>query len=512
MRITQKVLLITYKYIPEIAPRVFRWSSIAEEWASIGIETDIICAAVQGTPPEEVINTANIYRIKPWFKNIKKTTITSSPSKTGIQLNENIPILDDRSTSSTEKIIKFEAKSNLSFSQKVQKYWGLFIHRNDPGFEEQFSVFDLLKELFRRLLRKVYYLFRRLLRKVHANQATASKIIRTYLWPDYGMMWIFPALQQARKLIRRNQYSTVITVSWPVSPHVVGWLIRKTIDERLKWIVDIGDPYSFNTTTPINDFNKFGKLNISFEKSLLSNASVISVTTEKTKEDYIEFLPSISNNIVVIPPLIPNNKKVNGQPKVNKEQKIQLIFTGSLRVKNRRPDALLHLFSELLADPELKNRLELHFYGDYNQCVASFKPYANLLDKQIFIHGIVKKETVDCIIHYADFLVNIGNKTENQLPSKTVEYVSTNRPIINISANINDTSWELFSQTGMAINVIAKTTRNITDEHIQQLTQFIKEPPKPMPIEELVKLTKPYSAETISNQYLSLINGTWNGN
>ena len=85
----------------------------------------------------------------------------------------------------------------------------------------------------------------------------------------------------------------------------MGWLIHKTVAKKPNWIVDIGDPFSFNTTTPINDFNKFGKLNTRFERSLLKNATSISVTTCKTREDYINFLPGIESKIFEIPPLIP---------------------------------------------------------------------------------------------------------------------------------------------------------------------------------------------------------------
>ncbi len=322
------------------------------------------------------------------------------------------------------------------------------------------------------------------------------------------MFWIPPAYHKAKKLIRQNQYSSIITVSWPVSPHVVGSLIHKHNGKNIPWLVDIGDPFSFNKLTPINDFKKFSKKNQKFERSLLKDANAITVTTEETKKDYIQFFPAVESKIVVIPPLIPTKKEKATLLKtedMTDSQKIKLVFTGSLRSKNRRPDTLLSLFSQLITIPEFSDLLEVHFYGDINQCLSSFVPYEGLIGKQIFLHGIVKKEVIDDVLSKASFLINIGNVSENKLPSKIVEYLSANRPIINIAKNYNDSSWNFLSSSGIALNILASAPQTITPEIIDQVAKFIKNPPQVLSVERLNTIIAPFTSETISKQYLQII-------
>lgn len=322
------------------------------------------------------------------------------------------------------------------------------------------------------------------------------------------MLWIPPAYNKAKKIIRQNQYDAIITVSWPVSPHVVGSFIHKGIGKNIPWLVDIGDPFSFNKTTPINDFKKFAQKNKNFEQNLLRDASIVTVTTEETKADYIHFFSVTESKIIVIPPLIPTKKnelRNSRESSSSKNQKIKLVFTGSLRSKNRRPDTLLWLFSRLISIQEFSDCIELHFYGDINQCLSSFAPYKDQINKEIFLHGIVKKELVDEVLSKADFLVNIGNVSENQLPSKIVEYLSANRPIINIASNPNDSSWKFLSSSGIALNLLASNPDMINSELVNQVVAFLENPPKSIPAERLNNLLAPYTADAVSQKYLQLI-------
>jgi glycosyltransferase involved in cell wall biosynthesis len=322
------------------------------------------------------------------------------------------------------------------------------------------------------------------------------------------MPWIPPVYFKARKLIRKNQYSAIITVSWPVSPHVVGSLLHRTIGKNIPWLVDIGDPFSFNKLTQINDFKKYGKTNYKFETKLLRDASVLSVTTQETKNDYLNLFPAAESKIIVIPPIIPTRKEVPSDLVdigLSDKSKKNLIFTGSLRIINRRPDTLLKLFSQLLSYEDFSDVLELHFYGDIKQCIDSFRPYEELINRKIHVHGIVEKEIIDIALVKADFLVNIGNVSANQLPSKLVEYLAANHPIINIASNDSDSSWNFLSSTGIALNVLAPTLKDITPEAIKNVANFIRKPPRPLTDMELHDLTYPYWPQTISQQYLDII-------
>ena len=505
----KKILIILYKYVPEIAPRVFRWRSIVKEWSDNKVDIDLICAAFPNTPQEEICDNVHIYRIIPWFK--KKQLVQGKENNSPTSRNKASLLINKIKKSPKTNNVKEnsdDTSKSITFQDKLKKYWQLIYHPQANENGESVTVKLLLGKLvdkLRNLLRKILRSAKQRVRKI--NQFF-KKNIRSYLWPDYGMPWIPPVYFKARKLIRRNRYSAIITVSWPVSPHVVGSLLHKTVGKRIPWLVDIGDPFSFNKLTQINDFKKYGKLNHKFETNLLRDASILSVTTQETKNDYLKLYPAAESKIVVIPPIIPTKSEAPLDLidiGLSDNSKKNLIFTGSLRRINRRPDSLLKLFSCLLSYEDFSNDVELHFYGDIKQCVDSFRPYEDLINEQIYIHGIVEKEVVDIALSRADFLVNIGNVSENQLPSKLVEYLASNHPIINIASNNNDSSWGFLSSTGIALNVLAPTPQDITPEVVKSVSNFLRKPPRPLTNKELNDLTYPYLPKTISKQYLDLI-------
>jgi hypothetical protein len=76
----------------------------------------------------------------------------------------------------------------------------------------------------------------------------------------------------------------------------------------------------------------------------------------------------------------------------------------------------------------------------------------------------------------ADLLVNIGNTTSYQLPSKVVEYASTGKPVLNIYKIHNDSSTQFFSSYGACLNVM-DDGKDIAGGVLEDIVQFIKSPP-----------------------------------
>lgn len=569
-----RILIITYKYVPLIAPRVFRWSSIIREWVKNSIDVDVICAVEPGCPDYEIIDGANVYRVKPWLKKVIKpdrqprdteehirgfllsnkveekpfghsnTSGDSAPSfgedvftlehsdnddfgqdensidpaqaRLDLQVEPqeefHIAINDEESTSPSD-----EAVGTISFGVVVKvlkRTKRIFLRFVRALVCIQNRSIQLFKRMIVRLKRNAIQLLRKAMRyairnvrlakrKFSRTKTSLQKTIRDFLWPDYGMSWIPPATLRARKLLRENHYDAIISVSWPVSPHVVGWVLSRWFAKSIPWVVDIGDPFSFNYLTPINDFKKYAKLNYRFENSLLQRSSYITVTTGKTKQEYEKQFSVEDGKIHVIPPLVSINpvRSDNASSLFLKDECVKrLVYTGSLRRNNRRPEPLLELFSQLIAQAR-QEKLELHIFGDVKQCMDSFLPYRHLLDQNLFLHGIVSKDIVDQAIFEADVLVNIGNVSEHQLPSKIVEYLASNKPVINVATSENDSSWEVLSVSPLAINIYAPKMSDMVDRALQ----FILTPPAPLSEPELEQLIGAYKVSAVSRMYLELL-------
>lgn len=64
-----KLLVITYSYTPDLTPRAFRWSAVAERLAQKGHTVHVLCAAVSGSDDGRSEDGVAVYRVKDWLLN-----------------------------------------------------------------------------------------------------------------------------------------------------------------------------------------------------------------------------------------------------------------------------------------------------------------------------------------------------------------------------------------------------------------------------------------------------------
>src|SRR5206468_11691603 len=64
-------------------------------------------------------------------------------------------------------------------------------------------------------------------------------------YPDNFSGWIVPAFRLASRLLRTNRFNAVITISPPVSAHLVGLMLHKRFC-HIPWFAQFHDPWSTN--------------------------------------------------------------------------------------------------------------------------------------------------------------------------------------------------------------------------------------------------------------------------
>ncbi len=262
-------------------------------------------------------------------------------------------------------------------------------------------------------------------------------IWRAVYWPDFACGWVIPAARVARALCRENHYDWIISSSHPFTGHVIGMLARLR-SPKLRWLVDISDPYSDMKEPSPNNRRIYAWVNRAVEGSILARADAISVTTDSTRQLYETSFPGSVGKILVVPPLLslpefPRPAERDG------DQTLRLVFVGTLYRKLRSPKYLLSCVSALrkvLPDQPL----ELHFYGTINDCSADFSSCPEDIKSIVFVHGLISRERVVQAMIDSDVLVNIGNDSEVQLASKVVEYMATGKPILNLVSIARDAS------------------------------------------------------------------------
>jgi glycosyltransferase involved in cell wall biosynthesis len=280
-------------------------------------------------------------------------------------------------------------------------------------------------------------------------KAIYSATLKQLFWPDYAFHWYPAATAAALRLCRANRYDAMISVSHPFTAHLVGRAV-KSRHPKLRWIVDIGDPFSLLDEIALNNRVLYGALNRHVEQSILMRSDAIAVTVERCRQDYLAAFTVAPEKIAVIPPLLSLPQRTAVRPYCFPPGR-HLVFVGTLYRALRDPSPLLALFTALRAR---RQDLHLHFFGAVNDCMSCFDGVRDEIGRSIHLHGMVDRDTVAAAMAAADVLVNIGNLTAHQLPSKLVEYAAAAKPILNLAATDADSAGDF-----LAAYPAAKTLR-----------------------------------------------------
>ena len=142
---------------------------------------------------------------------------------------------------------------------------------------------------------------------------------------------------------------------------------------------------------------------------------------------------------------------------------ITCLFAGSIYSNVRDPRYTLQLFKKLNNDHlrfilvgVREEQLPEQYHTGWIQCM-----------------GVRSLDETRNMIANADFLVNIGNAMNNQVPSKLFEYISTGLPIINVCKNDNCPTKQYMEKYPYAISLIEKPDE--LDANVEKLQNFILE-------------------------------------
>jgi len=323
-------------------------------------------------------------------------------------------------------------------------------------------------------------------------------------WPDYACTWYFPAVREARRLAAGGGFDAIVSVSDPFTGHLVGKQLKKDFSE-VTWLADVGDPFSFQDATPVNNVGLYGCRNVSAEREVFSRADAVTVTNPAVMEEYAARFPESAGKVCVIPPLLSLPAfPPSGAPLFPPDGRLRLVFVGTLYRDVRNPAFLLRLFERLLAS-SLSERLELHFFGDTNDCRDYFAALGADIAGKVRLHGMVDRKTVARAMRESAALVHIGNVTRYQLPSKVVEYAASGRPVINIVRAVEDSSVSFFQGYPLVRNVV-EDEGVLEREPVSELVRFIENPP-PVSPDVLARWLEPFQVASVAAEYEQLLTG-----
>lgn len=257
-----------------------------------------------------------------------------------------------------------------------------------------------------------------------------KRVLRRFLkmlfeYPDIELMF---KVKQALK--NEKGYDLLISVATPHPVHWgVAWAWRDRDPIAETWVADCGDPYMLATLDSFRKLFYFKYL----EKAFCRKSDYITVPIEQAKEGYY---PEFRDKIRVIPQGFQFDDVDINRETYSENPVKTFAYAGGLIPGGRDP-------RELLAYLVKQNKpFKFILYTKHRNLV---EPFLQRVNGNIEIRDYIPRKELLRELSRMDFLVNIENSTQLQMPSKLIDYYLAGRPVLSVgSTEINTTVVDQF--------------------------------------------------------------------
>jgi len=333
-------------------------------------------------------------------------------------------------------------------------------------------------------------------------QGIANRFWRNSYWPDGSKLFLKPGINLGESIIQKEKIDKVISVGLPFTSH---WIAKhlKEKNPNLHWVMDIQDPFCYSEEFRVNNFKKYHKKNVEAERETFKLANEISITNHRAKEKYEEYFPEYINKVKVIPPLYSEPTSDAYYNMHLFSQKIHIGYFGSFYEGVRSPKKFFDFIDHIWKiDKSLLDKYQFHFIGQMDRGTdALIDSYFNI--RRCFVlHGFMNRDKTLSAMKQVDFLLNFGNSTDYHLPSKVVDYLYINKPIINISSIDNDSAADFFGDKSIPfLNLkIEEKHHQIQSEKLFQFLETYNADEKKNDVN-----MNPYALPAIADAYMALL-------
>ena len=313
---------------------------------------------------------------------------------------------------------------------------------------------------------------------------------------DQSIWFTHPEYILIRKLMTKINFKFVITTCASFYSHRNMLKYKKESLFTTPWIAYFMDPFAYYIGNRTTD----GEL-LKLECQVYEQADLIFVTEEIYKENqnnaFSPYLyktyPYRFGNFHCVDKPLKNNIFIAG--------KINCVYVGSL-------------FSEQIRNPkylyQMINHIDDHFAFHIicNQISeANKRAYKQIVKKTqnvFWYHNLPLEECLGIMCH-ADVLINLGNKSVNQTPSKVFDYIGTGNPIVNIYPLENDTSKHYLENYPLKLNIFESP--ELLEENAQKFMVFARENlGKKIPAKQLQEEFADFSSDRVTTETINNIN------
>ena len=257
-----------------------------------------------------------------------------------------------------------------------------------------------------------------------------------------------------RKLLRKDHYDVVMSISFPFYTHVAVALAMKCSSFKSILIADCGDPFYVNPSYKMAFYLKW------VEKYFLGKFDYVTIPMDAARESYADY--GIDDRIRIIPQGFAITQIADDTYRKNPVP--MFCFAGVLYEKIRNPRYFLDYLLQLKQDfvfvvYALPDAFTLQLLDEYKKKLGDRLEIREPLPREELVHVMATME----------FVVNFDNENSNQKPSKLIDYAMSRRPILSFnSRTFKPKVFEEFLQGNYAgqeqIDLSQYDIRNVVDK------------------------------------------------
>ena len=275
-------------------------------------------------------------------------------------------------------------------------------------------------------------------------QARLARWLRANVFlPDARVGWVPFAWQAARRLLRDERFSVMMTSGPPHSAHLVGWALRRA---GVPWVADFRDPWtdiSYYETLPHTALAR--KLDAALERHVLSAAdAVVSVSDGfgalLRAKATIDRYETIYNGFDA-------EDMPAAAPEGSSDQFV-VAHVGTLTASQHAP-GFVDALARLAADANFRRRLRVRFVGHVDATIVEALAAAGLGDVVEQIPYVPHAEAIEHMRRANLLMVAVQNVDKNAgvIPAKAFEHLALGIPILGLAPPTGDLA-SILRETG----------------------------------------------------------------
>lgn len=263
-------------------------------------------------------------------------------------------------------------------------------------------------------------------------------------------------------LLKKRKYDALIAVVNPVESADAIYYIKRRNPQQKVILYEI-DPASNRYKDARSLFEKVWKFkSILWEKKIYEHCDkIIHMKTHSSHFSQMCFRKYQDKVLYLDIPSF----RIDFLPTISKpDSKICMVYAGAFYPALRNPFPMLDVLKKLNRLVPISVKV---FTG--SGMIEQIKKYVED-ESSFFVSNYISQDALRLELCKADFLLDLGNKESDFLPSKTLQYMGTGKPIIHFMPDTGDVAVDYLRRYKDAISVFMDTSEN----NINSIVSFIQ--------------------------------------